>query len=107
MDITLEQQVQQLKEEVKRMLVDNVKDSSQKLSLIDDIQRLGVSYHFENEICEILQKIFDNDNVSYDDLYQNNSDLYAVAVRFRLLRQQGYNASCGMSIIMILYNKLF
>ncbi|KAL6126083.1 hypothetical protein ACLB2K_074134 [Fragaria x ananassa] len=93
-DSTLEQKVQQLKEEVKRMLVDNVKDGSQKLSLIDDIQRLGVSYHFENEICEILQQIYDNDHVSYDDLHQNNSDLHAVSLRFRLLRQQGYNASC-------------
>ncbi|KAM2566828.1 (-)-germacrene D synthase-like [Malus sylvestris] len=87
-DVELEQHVQELKEEVRRMLMTSVENVSQKLNLIDDIQRLGVSYHFGNEIEEILQKIHEN---SYD-----LDDLYTAALHFRLLRQQGYNVSCDL-----------
>ncbi|PRQ33610.1 putative lyase [Rosa chinensis] len=89
-DIKLEKHVRELKEEVKRMLMDPVKKPSQKLDLVDDIQRLGVSYHFENEIDEILKQI----HHSYS--YGSVDDLYTTALRFRLLRQQGYNVSCDI-----------
>ncbi|XP_058100953.1 (-)-germacrene D synthase-like [Magnolia sinica] len=78
--------VEMLKEEVRRMLV-NAKGSVQEMNLIDDIQRLGVAYHFEKEIDEALQRMYD----AYTDV--NYDDLYAVALRFRLLRQGGYNVS--------------
>ncbi|KAB2600584.1 (-)-germacrene D synthase-like [Pyrus ussuriensis x Pyrus communis] len=87
-DAELEQHVQELKEEVRRMLTTSPENVSQKLNLIDDIQHLGVSYHFGNEIEEILQKIHKS---SYD-----LDDLYTAALLFRLLRQQGYNVSCAM-----------
>ncbi|XP_024172082.1 (-)-germacrene D synthase [Rosa chinensis] len=87
-----EQRVQELKEEVKRML--RMAPTSQELNLIDEIQRLGVSYHFENEIHQMLQKIH---NSSYDDQENNDDDeLYIIALRFRLLRQQGFEVSCKM-----------
>ena len=86
-DAELEQHVQELKEEVRRMLMTSLENVSQKLNLIDDIQRLGVSYHFGNEIEEILQKIHEG---SYD-----LDNLCTAALCFRLLRQQGYNVSCG------------
>ncbi|XP_040363491.1 (-)-germacrene D synthase [Rosa chinensis] len=89
-DIKLEQHVRELKEEVKRMLIDSFKNPSQQLDLIDDIQRLGVSYHFENEIDKILKQIRHNYS------YGSEDDLYTTALRFRLLRQQGYNVSCDM-----------
>lgn len=66
----------------------SLENVSQKLNLIDDIQRLGVSYHFGNEIEEILQKIHES---SYD-----LDDLCTAALCFRLLRQQGYNVSCDL-----------
>uniref|UniRef100_A0A2N9I731 Uncharacterized protein n=1 Tax=Fagus sylvatica TaxID=28930 RepID=A0A2N9I731_FAGSY len=89
----LKQQVQELKEEVRRMLTSPVDNKpSQKLSLIDVIQRLGVSYHFENEIEETLQQLHlalhDHDDQKNDD------DLYTIALQFRLLRKQGYYISC-------------
>ncbi|CAN6715605.1 unnamed protein product [Malus baccata var. baccata] len=87
-DAELEQHVQELKEEVRRMPTKSPENVSQKLNMIDDIQRLGVSYHFGNEIEEILQKIYKS---SYD-----LDDLYTAALRFRLLRQQGYNISCDL-----------
>ncbi|KAL0001134.1 hypothetical protein SO802_014915 [Lithocarpus litseifolius] len=52
------EQVQRLKEEVGKLLMDPIDKSSQKLELIDAIQRLDVSYHFESEIDEILQQIY-------------------------------------------------
>ncbi|XP_048438926.1 (-)-germacrene D synthase-like isoform X2 [Pyrus x bretschneideri] len=87
-DAELEQHVQELKEEVRRMLTTSPENVSQKLNLIDDIQHLGVSYHFGNDIEEILQKIHKS---SYD-----LDDLYTAALLFRLLRQQGYNVSCDL-----------
>ncbi|XP_050369625.1 (-)-germacrene D synthase-like [Argentina anserina] len=87
-----EQHVQQLKEEVKRMLIMTlpVETGLEKLELIDDIERLGVSYHFEYEIDQTMQQIHDNVN-GYCD-----GDLHTCALRFRLLRQHGYNVSCDM-----------
>ncbi|KAG6714134.1 hypothetical protein I3842_05G188000 [Carya illinoinensis] len=80
------EKVQRLKEKVQSLLMAPVDDISQKLELIDAIQRLGVSYHFESEIDTILQQIHNNDDDTGD-----SDDLYTVSLRFRLLRQQGYN----------------
>ena len=94
-DIQKEQQaVQALKEEVKRMLMAPVENLSEKLILIEDIQRLGVFYHFENEMDEILQKIHENSSLRNGE---DDDDLDTAALRFRLLRQQGYNVSCSKS----------
>ncbi|KAJ0017280.1 hypothetical protein Pint_11432 [Pistacia integerrima] len=49
--------VEELKEEVKLML--HSVDPLHQLELIDHLERLGVSYHFQDEIKRIL-KIFDN-----------------------------------------------
>lgn len=51
----------------------------------------NVSYHFENEIHQLLQQIHDQYSSTYDD----DDDLHTVALRFRLLRQQGFNVSCS------------
>ncbi|KAG6655098.1 (-)-germacrene D synthase-like [Carya illinoinensis] len=89
MEITSEtlEEVQRLKEKVHNMLMAPVDNISQKLELIDAIQRLGVSYHFESEIDDIIQQIHNND----DNTGDSHDDLYTISLRFRLLRQQGYN----------------
>ncbi|XP_034678278.1 LOW QUALITY PROTEIN: (-)-germacrene D synthase-like [Vitis riparia] len=89
-DDHLKQHVQQLKEEVRKMLMAADDDSAQKLLLIDAIQRLGVAYHFESEIDEALKNMFDGSVVSAEE------DVYTASLRFRLLRQQGYNVSCDL-----------
>nr|WBW04244.1 terpene synthase [Ficus abelii] len=64
------------------------KDPSEGLKVVDAIQRLGIDYLFEEEIEEILQNqyiLFDH----YSDK-EHNEDLCDAALRFRLLRQQGY-----------------
>ncbi|KAF5952755.1 hypothetical protein HYC85_010699 [Camellia sinensis] len=50
-----------LKEDVKRML-DKVADPLAGLEMIDDLQRLGVFYHFEDEIKRVLDSIYNNIN---------------------------------------------
>ncbi|KAJ6868332.1 valencene synthase-like [Populus alba x Populus x berolinensis] len=82
------QEIEKLREQFKRELL--ASNSSQKLDLIDAIQRLGVAYHFETEIEEALQHIYNNRIDMEDD------DLYNTALGFRLLRQHGYNVSCDI-----------
>ena len=77
-------------EEVKSMLAVAATKPSQSLELIDSIQRLGFSYHFEDEIGEILSQ---TKNIGLDE-YQKEC-LHTVSLWFRLLRQQGYNISSG------------
>ena len=86
-----EQQLEDLKKEVRRELITAASKPSEQLKFIDAVQRLGVAYHFENEIEQALQSTYDN----YHGIADINDDLYDVALRFRLLRQQGFNISCG------------
>ena len=77
--------------------IENPKD---KLGFIDAIERLGVAYHFEEEIGIILQEFHDNYNQK-NDLYDD--DLYYVSLRFRLLRQHSFYASSGKLLFKLLY----
>ena len=70
-------------------MADQVDKPLEKLRLIDAIQRLGVSYHFEKEIDQVL-------NLVHNDCDVNDEDLYTISLKFRLLRQNGYKISCGM-----------
>ena len=51
----------------------------QQLKFINAVQRLGVAYHFEREIEEVLQHIYD----SYPDGDDMEGDIYNVALQFR------------------------
>ncbi|XP_055816086.1 1,8-cineol synthase, chloroplastic-like isoform X2 [Solanum dulcamara] len=72
----------ELKMEVKIMLSDR---NMNQLEIIDNLQRLGLSYHFEDEICNILNNLCDKNS--------KRENLYAKALEFRLLRQHGFNIS--------------
>ena len=72
------------------------KPSQNNLDLIDAIQRLGVSYHFESEIDEILGKLHEaHQDCGLGD--NENDELYYISLQFRLLRQHGYKISAGIS----------
>ncbi|XP_006351730.2 (-)-camphene/tricyclene synthase, chloroplastic [Solanum tuberosum] len=82
----------ELKEETKKNLMMMVHEESQeleKLELIDNLQRLGVSYHFKDEIMQILRSIHDQ---SSSEAMSANS-LYYTALKFRILRQHGFYIS--------------
>ncbi|GMN26662.1 hypothetical protein TIFTF001_040888 [Ficus carica] len=79
-------QANDLKEETRAML-EKVTGALAQLELIDTLQRLGISVHFEDEIKSILKGIHNNSSVG-GSWKKNN--LYAVSLEFRLLRQHGY-----------------
>ncbi|KAF8035611.1 hypothetical protein BT93_C1600 [Corymbia citriodora subsp. variegata] len=83
-----EDQIERLKGEVRKMLTDAMDKPSQKLNLIDQIQRLGIAYLFEIEIDQQLEQIHRSYFHRGDE-----DDLHTVALLFRLLRQQGYTIS--------------
>lgn len=76
-------------------MLNNANDRLQKMELIDVLQRLGVAYHFEKEIDEILSQIY-NDHIE-------SEDLHIVALHFRLLRQYGYNILTSNFKILLLF----
>ncbi|KAL5848158.1 hypothetical protein ACOSQ4_006171 [Xanthoceras sorbifolium] len=87
-------EVEKLKEQVREKVVGiGNQPLSEQLNLIDAIERLGVAYHFETEIDQLLQHVFDSYNhyIINDDI-----DLYTSALCFRLLRQHGHYVSCDI-----------
>nr|QPL17964.1 terpene synthase [Lathyrus odoratus] len=75
-----------LREEV-RMMFKKMENEVDQLEFIDVLQRLGVDYHFTNEIRNMLDNIYSTETSNL----KNN--LYATALKFRLLRQHGYDIS--------------
>ncbi|KAH1091899.1 hypothetical protein J1N35_019156 [Gossypium stocksii] len=74
-----------------RMMLENVMDPLEKLELIDSLQRLGLSYHFQNETKRILEDI--HLRADQSKALWKEGNLYATALEFRLLRQHGYNVT--------------
>ena len=74
-----------------RMMLQKVVDPLEQLELIDILQKLGLSYHFECEMKRMLEVLYNND---HGDGWKEEN-LYAIALKFRLLRQHGYRASEG------------
>ncbi|KAL0459230.1 UNVERIFIED_CONTAM: Gamma-curcumene synthase [Sesamum latifolium] len=81
--------IQELKQQVRSMLMTKGSTTIEKLILIDTLERLGVGYHFEQEIENQLREIFFSKSQDKDQL--DNYDLFATALQFRLLRQHHYH----------------
>nr|QWQ79597.1 TPS39 [Juglans sigillata] len=79
----------QLKAEVRIMFDKVVVDPLEKLELIDVLQKLGLSYHFEDEVKRTLEAIYNTIHQAGDICKKEN--LYAISLEFRLLRQHGYS----------------
>ncbi|KAJ1691542.1 hypothetical protein LUZ63_015697 [Rhynchospora breviuscula] len=80
----MEQRIKELKEEVK-VILKSTTDDTELMSYVDTIERLGIGYHFVNEIDNALSYLH---NIKLD-----NNGLEHVALRFRLLRQHGFYVS--------------
>ncbi|KAL7099119.1 hypothetical protein ACP275_09G062800 [Erythranthe tilingii] len=83
-------EIEVLKEEARNMLISRDSKLSEKLVLIDTIERLGLSYHFENEIQQQLSLAFNGGHLKLEN--EESDDLFIVALQFRLLRQHGMDA---------------
>ncbi|KAI3780284.1 hypothetical protein L2E82_10259 [Cichorium intybus] len=73
---------------VKRMIRE-VRHPLSTLEFIDDLQRLGISYHFVHETSYLLEMIYHNFFEAQDKW--NPMELNLKALGFRLLRQHGYH----------------
>ncbi|KAK3200094.1 hypothetical protein Dsin_023509 [Dipteronia sinensis] len=92
-DRTYGSQREDLKNKVKEMLIAPTDDPVVKVIFINSLCRLGVSYHFEDEIDHQLNYILAAEpNITN----QMDYDLYTVSLLFRVFRQHGYKISCGV-----------
>ena len=72
------------------MLLGKSEESSCKATLIGTMQRLGISYHFEEDIRNILSSI--SMEIAND---RREDDVASIALKFRLLRENGFSADPG------------
>ncbi|XP_038718868.1 probable terpene synthase 6 [Tripterygium wilfordii] len=85
------EEIEALKVKVKDMLMTSPSNHPvQKIVLIDLLCRLGLSCHFDHEIQQQLEHIFDAEIISFDE---NRNDLHTIALMFRVFRQHGYKMS--------------
>ncbi|CAL5434990.1 unnamed protein product [Camellia sinensis] len=82
-------EIEVLKEQVRSMVVAGGRKAAEQINLINVLERLGVSYHFEKEIEEQLEQLF----AKFED--NEDYDLFTIALHFRIFRQHGYKMSCG------------
>ncbi|XP_065848446.1 terpene synthase 5-like [Euphorbia lathyris] len=71
----------------------STKELPENIKFINLLCRLGVSYHFEDEIDEQLRRIF---NMLPKLLEDNDYELSTFANLFRVLRQYGYKMTCDV-----------
>ena len=90
-DQVLKDKAKKLEEDVESIITDEKADILNMLELIDDIQRLGLGYKFEDEIKRTLLRCVPW--LRYDE--GKEKSLHATALGFRLLRQHGYEVSQG------------
>ncbi|KAL0435395.1 UNVERIFIED_CONTAM: Gamma-curcumene synthase [Sesamum radiatum] len=83
--------IKALKEEARMMLTAKGNTIVDRLILIDTLERLGVAYHFEQEIEDQLQEIF-----RFHSKDENDYDLFTTTLQFRLLRQHRHFVSCSV-----------
>ncbi|GMY37038.1 (e,e)-alpha-farnesene synthase [Fagus crenata] len=86
-----EKRAQKLKEDVKGIF-EEAADLVAKLELIDSLNKLGIASHFDVEIKETLDTIASTKKKNSSP----EEDLYTTSLRFRLLRQRGYEVSQDM-----------
>ncbi|KAL8460221.1 hypothetical protein ACS0TY_031165 [Phlomoides rotata] len=78
-------QAEKLKYEVEIMMEDETRDEMEQLELIDLLQRLHISYLFQDRVDNTLNIIHATQKSS------SPHDLHLTALKFRLLRQHGYH----------------
>ncbi|XBI87020.1 hypothetical protein VPH35_025172 [Triticum aestivum] len=88
------------KQEVLKIILNTMSstDLPQKLELVDTLQRIGVDYHYRQEIDELLRDI-------YGDKHEIH-DLYTAALRFYLLRKHGYPVSSDVFTMFVDGNRI-
>uniref|UniRef100_A0A7N0V7E1 Uncharacterized protein n=1 Tax=Kalanchoe fedtschenkoi TaxID=63787 RepID=A0A7N0V7E1_KALFE len=87
LDVKYKIQAEMLMQQVGNVLR-GVSQLTEQLEVVDDLQRLGLEYHFENEIKTLLHEIYGKFCITRE--HRNQTDLHTAALAFRLLRQHGH-----------------
>ncbi|KAG8369466.1 hypothetical protein BUALT_Bualt14G0016600 [Buddleja alternifolia] len=96
------QKAEKLKEDIRRLLMldKTINDSILgQIEIVDDLERLGISYHFTYYIDKVMEKVYNMKNE------WKESDLHVTALTFRLLRQHGYLVSPEIFSIFLDYEE--
>ncbi|KAF8031674.1 hypothetical protein BT93_D0785 [Corymbia citriodora subsp. variegata] len=96
----VEEQIEGLKGEVRKMVTDVVDEPSQMLHLIDQIQRLGIFYHFEREIDEQLEQIHKKVFNEFKDSEGNFKELLVTDVLGLLSLYEACHLRCHCDAIL-------
>ena len=92
----MEKNIETLKEEARDMLlISSMEKPLMNAEIIDSIQSLGLSYHFEVEIDQVLKQIH-NDYVKSNEI-THIEDFHSLTLLFKLLRKHGYPISPSMT----------
>ncbi|CAN0852542.1 (3S,6E)-nerolidol synthase 1 [Linum grandiflorum] len=67
------------------------KNSKEILVMIDALQRLGLDYHFDQDIAAVLEQLYNDQMTAAPTTISAGDDLFHTSLGFRLLRQHGYN----------------
>ncbi|KAL5056440.1 hypothetical protein RYX36_037122, partial [Vicia faba] len=89
-DVQYVNRSKRLQEEVRRMIND---ENEEILELIENVKHLGLSYHFEKEIRDALDRFLSLEK--YGDKVIKES-LHETALKFKLLREFGYDISADV-----------
>lgn len=97
----LRREIEALKPEVVKMLMSpkSVDAVKKRILMIYLLVSLGLGYHFEDEIEEILRGDFEK----IDEMMAGEDDLYTVSTIFWVFRTYGYGMSSG-NVIRIIRN---
>lgn len=83
-----------MKPKVKNILMSSKNSDYERIHLIHLLINLGISYHFEIEIDEILNQAFGN----LENIIAKENDLETISTMFEVFRLRGYYMSCGKNI---------
>ncbi|KAL1202395.1 Terpenoid synthase 17 [Cardamine amara subsp. amara] len=79
-----------MKPKVRDMLMSSKNSDNERIRLIHLLANLGIAYHFEVEIDEILNKAFGN----LEDIIDQENDLETISIMFEVFRLRGYYMPC-------------
>ncbi|EOA37802.1 hypothetical protein CARUB_v100116241mg, partial [Capsella rubella] len=85
-----EREIEAMKPLVRDMLMSSHGSDKEKIRLIHLLISLGISYHFDKEIQEILKQSF----TKLDDLIVGEDDLETISIMFEVFRLYGHKMSC-------------
>ncbi|EOA32912.1 hypothetical protein CARUB_v10016237mg [Capsella rubella] len=86
----LEREIETMKPLVRDMLVSSQSSDKEKIRLIHLLVSLGISYHFDMDIQEILKQSFKK----LDDIMVGEDDLETISIMFEVFRLYGHKMSC-------------